>query len=177
MEQFARPPPLTSSRSILTCRGMPSFDTAQDHYRVLGVTRWATQDEICKAFRMAAFDAHPDRGGDEGRMRELNAAREVLGHVEARAAYDAACDAEVLRSFFPPPVPPPAPSPSVWWVAPGTSSSPPWRSDTVAIPAPSVDLTPHGFGDRLQRLWGPLARTSPGWAFLLGAADLYVSSR
>jgi hypothetical protein len=60
----------------------------RSHYEVLGVTVRATADEVRAAYRRAARDHHPDAGGDEGRMSELNAAWHVLGDPGRRAAYD-----------------------------------------------------------------------------------------
>lgn len=61
----------------------------QDHYETLGVARDATADEIRAAYRKAASKAHPDRnGGDIARMQAVNAAYEVLGNPDSRAAYD-----------------------------------------------------------------------------------------
>ncbi|KZK32036.1 hypothetical protein A4F85_04810 [Delftia sp. GW456-R20] len=61
----------------------------QDHYETLGVARDATADEIRAAYRKAASKAHPDRnGGDTARMQAVNAAYEVLGNADSRAAYD-----------------------------------------------------------------------------------------
>lgn len=65
----------------------------RDFYEVLGVQRTATLDDIKKAFRAKAVESHPDKGGDEDRMKELNAAYDVLGDETRRAEYDATgCD-------------------------------------------------------------------------------------
>lgn len=45
---------------------------------LLGVPTHAEPDLIGRAFRVAAFDAHPDRGGDALRFRQLVAARDFL---------------------------------------------------------------------------------------------------
>lgn len=45
---------------------------------LLGVPTHADPDLIGRAFRVAAFDAHPDRGGDALRFRQLLAARDFL---------------------------------------------------------------------------------------------------
>jgi hypothetical protein len=61
-----------------------------DHYRVLGVPRDASQEEIARAFRALAKRLHPDRdGGEAVRFREVRAAFEVLGNPARRHAYDA----------------------------------------------------------------------------------------
>jgi len=52
-----------------------------DHYKILGVSRSASQEEIKKAFRMLAHKHHPDKGGDEARMKEINHAYEELSKI------------------------------------------------------------------------------------------------
>ena len=49
-----------------------------DYYDLLGVKKDASPDEIKKAFRRAAVEHHPDRGGDEAKFKEINEAYEVL---------------------------------------------------------------------------------------------------
>lgn len=60
----------------------------RDYYEVLGVNKNASADEIKKAFRRAAIDHHPDRGGDEAKFKEVNEAYEVLKDNEKRKRYD-----------------------------------------------------------------------------------------
>lgn len=63
----------------------------KDYYKVLGVERTASEDEIKKAFRRLARKHHPDlsKAPDaQARMQEINEAHEVLGDKEKRAAYD-----------------------------------------------------------------------------------------
>jgi molecular chaperone DnaJ len=60
----------------------------RDYYEVLGVKKDASADEIKKAFRRAAIEHHPDRGGDEAKFKELNEAYEVLKDSEKRKRYD-----------------------------------------------------------------------------------------
>ncbi len=45
---------------------------------LLGVPTYATSDLIRRAFRVAAFNAHPDQGGDDLRFRQVVAARDLL---------------------------------------------------------------------------------------------------
>lgn len=62
--------------------------TTRDYYEVLGVKKDASADEIKKAFRRAAVEHHPDRGGDEAKFKEVNEAYEVLKDADKRKRYD-----------------------------------------------------------------------------------------
>src|SRR6185312_12064649 len=60
----------------------------RDYYEILGVGKDASPDEIKKAFRRAAIEHHPDRGGDETKFKEVNEAYEVLKDADKRKRYD-----------------------------------------------------------------------------------------
>jgi molecular chaperone DnaJ len=60
----------------------------RDYYEVLGVKKDASADEIKKAFRRAAIEHHPDKGGDEAKFKEINEAYEVLKDSSKRQRYD-----------------------------------------------------------------------------------------
>lgn len=63
----------------------------KDYYKVLGVERGASEDEIKKAFRKLARKHHPDvsKAADAAaRMQDINEAYDVLRDPEKRAAYD-----------------------------------------------------------------------------------------
>jgi len=60
----------------------------RDYYEVLGIAKTASADEIKKAFRKAAIEHHPDRGGEEVKFKEVNEAYEVLKDASKRQRYD-----------------------------------------------------------------------------------------
>lgn len=65
----------------------------KDYYKIIGVDRNATQDEIKKKYRKLALKYHPDRNpGDkaaEEKFKEITEAHEVLSDPEKRKKYDA----------------------------------------------------------------------------------------
>src|ERR1700722_13811542 len=64
-----------------------------DYYKVLGVSKTATQDEIKSAYRKLARKHHPDLNPNDKeahkRFQQINEANEVLSDPEKRKKYDA----------------------------------------------------------------------------------------
>jgi curved DNA-binding protein len=79
----------------------------EDYYKILGLERRATQDEIKTAFRRLARKLHPDVNKEpdaETRFKEIGEAYEVLGDPEKRAAYDRlGKEWQAGQEFKPPP--------------------------------------------------------------------------
>ncbi len=66
--------------------------TAKDYYKILGVNKSASKEEIKKAYRKLALKYHPDKNkGDktaEARFKEISEAYAVLGDPEKKKNYD-----------------------------------------------------------------------------------------
>ncbi|AER67322.1 chaperone DnaJ domain protein [Thermovirga lienii DSM 17291] len=79
----------------------------KDYYKILGVDRNATQEEIQKAYRKLAKKYHPDANKDPAateKFKEINEAYEVLKDPEKRKRYDALGSGwQHGQEFTPPP--------------------------------------------------------------------------
>jgi len=60
----------------------------KDYYKILGIEKGASKDDIKKAFRKLAHKYHPDKGGDEAKFKEINEAYQILTDDKKRAEYD-----------------------------------------------------------------------------------------
>lgn len=64
----------------------------KDYYKILGVERNASKDEIKRAYRKLALKTHPDRNPGnakaEERFKEINEAYQVLSDSEKRSRFD-----------------------------------------------------------------------------------------
>jgi DnaJ-class molecular chaperone len=82
--------PRRAERAYALCR--ERADLAEDPYKILGVQKSASKDEIRKAYRRLAKELHPDvRPGDkpaEEKFKRATAAFNLLSDADKRAAYD-----------------------------------------------------------------------------------------
>jgi len=67
---------------------MPDSPLSDSPYEVLGVRADADAATLRLAYRRALRSAHPDTGGDPERFHAVQLAWELVGTVEARAAFD-----------------------------------------------------------------------------------------
>jgi len=79
----------------------------KDYYKIMGVARGASQDEIKRAYRRLARKYHPDVSKEpdaEAKFKEVGEAYEVLSDPEKRGAYDSlGPDWQAGQQFRPPP--------------------------------------------------------------------------
>lgn len=78
----------------------------KDYYRILGVGRDASEDEIKKAYRRLARKYHPDVSREPNakeRFQEVSEAYETLSDPEKRTAYDNLGRHSAGQEFRPPP--------------------------------------------------------------------------
>ena len=65
---------------------------ADDYYKILGVARGASEDELKKAYRKLAMQYHPDKNPGnkeaEKKFKAINEAYDVLKDPQKKAAYD-----------------------------------------------------------------------------------------
>jgi molecular chaperone DnaJ len=72
----------------------------KDYYKILGIEKSASDEEIKKAYRRLAHQHHPDKaGGDEGKFKEINEAYQVLSDKTKRDQYDRFGTAEPMGGF------------------------------------------------------------------------------
>lgn len=72
----------------------------KDYYKILGISKGASDDEIKKSYRKLALKYHPDKNkaaGAEERFKEVAEAYEVLSDKKKREIYDS-CGEEGLKN-------------------------------------------------------------------------------
>ncbi|MCX6716591.1 MAG: DnaJ domain-containing protein [Candidatus Taylorbacteria bacterium] len=61
----------------------------KDYYKILGVDKSASKDDVKKAFRKLAHEYHPDKkGGNDAKFKEISEAYSVLGDDAKRKQFD-----------------------------------------------------------------------------------------
>ena len=88
----------------------------KDYYKVLGIAKGASEDEIKKAYRKQALRFHPDKNkspGAEDKFKEIAEAYDVLSDAKKKDIYDRfgeegkihsaqlACGVDACASTFP----------------------------------------------------------------------------
>lgn len=102
---------LSASRSTVCLRlfnrSVTHFMDYKDYYKVMGLERDASQDDVKRAYRKLARKYHPDVSKEadaEARFKELGEAYAVLKDPEKRAAYDElGTNWKAGQEFRPPP--------------------------------------------------------------------------
>lgn len=68
----------------------------KDYYKILGISKTSTSDEVKKAYRKLAIKYHPDKNpndkGAEEKFKEVNEANEILKDEKKRKEYDGLAD-------------------------------------------------------------------------------------
>jgi hypothetical protein len=80
---------------------MKEFDSTKDYYKILGADTDASHSDIERLYKRKATKHHPDRGGSEEEMKNLNEAYSVLRNEGMRKNYDAVRSARVEAPFVP----------------------------------------------------------------------------
>ena len=63
----------------------------KDYYKILGIAKGASEDDVRKAYRKMALKFHPDKNksaGAEEKFKEIAEAYEVLSDKRKRDIYD-----------------------------------------------------------------------------------------
>ncbi|GAA5838133.1 hypothetical protein JCM9279_004136 [Rhodotorula babjevae] len=60
----------------------------KDHYKILGVDRFATDVELKKAYRTMSLKHHPDKGGSQEAFVQVTESYQILSDERRRSMYD-----------------------------------------------------------------------------------------
>ncbi|XP_061356860.1 dnaJ protein homolog ANJ1-like isoform X2 [Gastrolobium bilobum] len=66
----------------------PKKSDSSRYYEILGISNNASQEDVKKAYKKLAIKAHPDKGGDPEKFKEIGEAYQVLADPEKREIYD-----------------------------------------------------------------------------------------
>ena len=83
----------------------PSMANGKDYYKVLGIDKSASEEDVKKAYRKLAREHHPDvvsekdKEAAEKRFKEINEAYRVLSDAEKRKMYDTYGTADPNQGF------------------------------------------------------------------------------
>lgn len=143
-------------------------EASLDFYGLLGVPRDATERRIRAAHRVLVLELHPDRGGDEARLKLVNLAAAVLTNPESRAKYDALRASSSPRATWPTAAPtasvPPPPrgdgKPVVW---PTTLRGLDLRTKRIALGVAAALLVSIGTVVAAEAAPGPVPVSSSEW--------------
>jgi len=72
---------------------------SKNYYKILGIKKDASKDEIKKSFRELSKKYHPDVGGDENKFKEINEAYSILSDDKKRSEYDNPFGDDALGGF------------------------------------------------------------------------------
>jgi len=72
---------------------------SKNYYKILGIDKDASKDEIKKSFRELSKKYHPDVGGDEDKFKEINEAYSILSDDKKRSEYDDPFENNVFDGF------------------------------------------------------------------------------
>ncbi|MFH1193521.1 MAG: molecular chaperone DnaJ [bacterium] len=62
---------------------------SKDYYKILGISKGASPEDVKRSFRELAHKYHPDKaGGNAEKFKEINEAYQVLGNADKRKQYD-----------------------------------------------------------------------------------------
>ena len=127
----------------------------KDYYKILGVARDASSEEIKRAYRTLARKYHPDVNHEpdaEQRFKEIGEAYEVLKDKEKRAAYD---------QFG-----------STWKTGQDFKPPPGWEFREFTGSRRSTAGNVHGFSDFFEALFGQGRRPATADPFSFFEADI-----
>lgn len=67
----------------MICKNM-----SKDYYKILGISKNASPDDIKRAYRRLAHEHHPDKGGNQEKFKEVNEAYQILSDPQKKSQYD-----------------------------------------------------------------------------------------